>query len=529
MEKIELFSNRVICAQSDADEHLDTYRAKFVISDFSVNHNGVAINRGKFDGWMRTLVNKPIVGKLVSTAKGTDFSGHNMKIVWKKDDNGNMYKDTEFDTSAFGTFTDVAIESIDGNECIVATCEIWKRFTNACKIIMDRVEQGVLNTSWEISVLESHMENIAGNMVKVIDNGIFTAHCLLGSSVAPAFDCSRLLEVAEATSDFDAELASAISKDFEVFDSNDKEEAELTIDNEVTITENEDSTVVSENTDVVSENDKEKPDEKTEPEGNDDSEEPEKNEEEDSECKKKEKSEVDDSEDGKTETSSLTVRDLHIKLMDAISRSIGDDCFIEHLFPAENVVWVKEFGRDVPELEYIVFSYVVNGDEVAISEPEKKMLTVSVSSAENKIEELNAKIAEMADAIASANETITNKDNEISELSAFKERCEREDAEIAAAELAKKQNDLKDYALSSGLISESEICEGGEFEKLIAEVNESAIKTIIAERFMSKGNKKAKTEISAKVEPIVTKANLKNVSFAAEDAVNIVSAYLKRK
>ena len=109
LETVQLYSNRVIeCSQEN--EYSDTYKVKFVICDFSTNHNHVKLNRDKIDGWMGTLKNKPIVGKLVSTGRGgMDFSGHNAKIVMRTDDNGNMYKDMVFDTSAFGTFTDVGI------------------------------------------------------------------------------------------------------------------------------------------------------------------------------------------------------------------------------------------------------------------------------------------------------------------------------------------------------------------------------------------------------------------------------------
>lgn len=213
MDVVQLYSSRVIeCAQDN--ELSDTYKVKFVICDFSTNRNRMKINRDRIEDWMGTLKNKPIVGKIVSTGRGgVDFSGHNMHTVIKRDKNGNTYKDSTFDTSAFGTFTDVGIEKIDDDECIVATCEIWKRFENACALIMKRVESGTLNTSWEIQTLESHYESEAGAKVKVLDNGIFLGHCLLGAAVKPAYNCSRVLEVAEAAPEFDMELADAIQQD----------------------------------------------------------------------------------------------------------------------------------------------------------------------------------------------------------------------------------------------------------------------------------------------------------------------------
>ena len=77
----EYFYSRNICC-SEITEHPDHYLAKFVICDFSVNGNQVALNRDTIESWMSTLVGNPLVGKLVVAPKGElDFSGHNMKVV----------------------------------------------------------------------------------------------------------------------------------------------------------------------------------------------------------------------------------------------------------------------------------------------------------------------------------------------------------------------------------------------------------------------------------------------------------------
>ena len=80
----EYFYSRNICC-SEITEHPDHYLAKFVICDFSVNGNQVALNRDTIESWMSTLVGNPLVGKLVVAPKGElDFSGHNMKVVTEK-------------------------------------------------------------------------------------------------------------------------------------------------------------------------------------------------------------------------------------------------------------------------------------------------------------------------------------------------------------------------------------------------------------------------------------------------------------
>lgn len=187
------------------------------------------MNRDTIESWMSTLVGNPLVGKLVVAPKGElDFSGHNMKVVTRKDDDGNEYKTAEFDTDAFGSFQSVGIEKIDDTDFIVASCKIWKRYPKACATILRRIESGTLNTSWEIDVLKAHKGIVGGRMAKIIDDGVFTAHCLLGANVEPAYKCSKLLEVAET--DFGLELANAYiedTKEISNIESNEKEAKNL--------------------------------------------------------------------------------------------------------------------------------------------------------------------------------------------------------------------------------------------------------------------------------------------------------------
>ena len=126
---------------SELASHPDYLQAKFVISDFNTNKNGVRLNRETIEEWMYTLIGSPLVGKITKKLnKKEDFSSHEMKIISYKGDDGKIHKKAVFDTSAFGVFTDVSIEKIDNVECIVATARIWKRFENACKIIQERAK-----------------------------------------------------------------------------------------------------------------------------------------------------------------------------------------------------------------------------------------------------------------------------------------------------------------------------------------------------------------------------------------------------
>ena len=195
MDKVILYSSQVFLSEENTNP--DSYIAKFIICDFGRNKNGVALDREHIEEWLATLNNKPLVGKIKMRYDGEyDFSGHNMKVVTKKDENGNKYKDVIFDTSAFGSFFNVAVETIDGKDYIVASCEIWKRFSQACDIIIKRIEEGTLYTSWEISVEKSRQGIIDGMATKIIELGRFMGHCLLSKFTEPAYDSSCLLDIA---------------------------------------------------------------------------------------------------------------------------------------------------------------------------------------------------------------------------------------------------------------------------------------------------------------------------------------------
>lgn len=452
----EYFYSRNICC-SEITEHPDHYLAKFVICDFSVNGNQVALNRETIESWMSTLVGNPLVGKLVVAPKGElDFSGHNMKVVTRKDYDGNEYKTAEFDTDAFGSFQSVGIEKIDDTDFIVASCKIWKRYPKACATILRRIESGTLNTSWEIDVLKAHKGIVGGRMAKIIDDGVFTAHCLLGANVEPAYKCSKLLEVAET--DFGLELANAYiedTKEISNIESNEKEAKNLKLnkDKETQTAQVENQTETEQAEQTATESTTEpttpaEPETSTEPAG-----EPEP--------------------ESTTETSSLTGRDLYMKLEDAVSK-ISSDYYMTDMFPEDHTIWCKKWGY-MNELDYIMFPYTVEGDEVSLGEPQNITLTVSVSQVNTKIDELNK-------TVASLNTELQSAKDEIAELTPYKEQAEKAAAEKAEAELAQKKENLRQYAISSKMITEAELTGGGEFASMIENLDEAGINGVIASR-----------------------------------------------
>lgn len=476
----EYFYSRNICC-SEITEHPDHYLAKFVICDFSVNGNQVALNRETIERWMSTLVGNPLVGKLVVAPKGElDFSGHNMKVVTRKDADGNEYKTAEFDTDAFGSFQSVGIEKIDDTDFIVASCKIWKRYPKACATILRRIESGTLNTSWEIDVLKAHKGIVGGRMAKIIDDGVFTAHCLLGANVEPAYKCSKLLEVAET--DFGLELANAYiedTKEISNIESNEKEAKNLKLnkDKETQTAQVENPTETEQAEQTATESTTEpttpaEPDVQTSEEGG--------------ETPPPTEPEISTEPAGEpepestTETSSLTGRDLYMKLEDAVSK-ISSDYYMTDMFPEDHTIWCKKWGY-MNELDYIMFPYTVEGDEVSLGEPQNITLTVSVSQVNTKIDELNK-------TVASLNTELQSAKDEIAELTPYKEQAEKAAAEKAEAELAQKKENLRQYAISSKMITEAELTGEGEFASMIENLDEAGINGVIASRCVEAAKK----------------------------------------
>lgn len=500
----EYFYSRNICC-SEITEHPDHYLAKFVICDFSVNGNQVALNRDTIESWMSTLVGNPLVGKLVVAPKGElDFSGHNMKVVTRKDDDGNEYKTAEFDTDAFGSFQSVGIEKIDDTDFIVASCKIWKRYPKACATILRRIESGTLNTSWEIDVLKAHKGIVGGRMAKIIDDGVFTAHCLLGANVEPAYKCSKLLEVAET--DFGLELANAYiedTKEISNIESNEKEAKNLKLnkDKETQTAQIENPTEIEQAEQNATESTTEpttpaEPDVQTSEEGGE----------------TPPPTEPETGTEPAPETSSLTVDDIMSKLRMEV-RKINSDMYLVEMFPEDHIVWCKKYGP-INSLDYIMFPYTVEGNEVSLGEPQNITLVVSVS-------QVNTKIAELNNTIASLNIELQSAKEKVASLTPYKDQAEKEAAEKAAAELAQKKEDLRQYAISSKMITEAEVSEGGNYASLIDNLDETGIKSVIAERCVEAAKKapaEKKIETSEVHKPESIKLNLNETKYNTTNA-----------
>ena len=496
MDNIVFYSDQVYLSENS---NPDSYIAKFIICDFGRNKNGVALDRNTIENWMSTLKNKPLVGKIKMRYDGEyDFTGHNVREVEKVDENGNKYREVEFDTEAFGTFFDVAIETINDKEYIVASCEIWKRFTKACEIIVNRIQEGSLSTSWEISVEKSTQGIIDGLMTKIIQAGRFIGHCLLGKNVSPAYDSSGLLEI--ASTNYDMEFAEALSQDIlsQGLDKENeaKEENNLQSNIETQVAEeNVEETVVETPVADTTESSTE--------------------------------TEVTENKD-ETEVSQLTEYDLRKKICEACRAKLDKWCWISFHFPVEKEVWLEVDGRE-SELDFVRMTYTVENDTITVSDPEDVKLTVSIADVNTKIAELEAEVSTKDEAIIKSGEEIARLKTEISELSPFKEKFEKAEQERIENELKEKKETIISSITKSGLITREEIEASEELKGYVENLDEKSLKAVLADRYIASlsENNTEVSETKTEVETETASTNLDGLEDEQLDVKSIMKSYFK--
>ena len=511
MDNITLYSSQVYLAEDNSNP--DSYIAKFIVSDFGRNKNGVALNRDGIENWLSTLKNKPLVGKIKMRIDGTyDFSGHNMKIVEKVDEEGNKYKTAEFDTDAFGSFFDISIETINDIEYIVASCEIWKRFSRACEIIIKRIQEGTLHTSWEIAVEKSHQGIVDGLMTKIIDVGRFFGHCLLAKDVSPAYDSSGLLEIASTNYDVDLEFAEALSQDIisQGLDIKNEAKEENILQNNEKINVAEEETVVETPVAETVEN----PTETSKV----------------TETKETVESSEDKTEPTtETEVSALTEWDLRKKIREACRTKLGKWCYVAYHFPIDKEVWLEVDERE-SELDYVRMTYTVENDVISVSEPEYVKLCVTIKDINTTISEYEKTISEKDELIVKASSEITELKAQNTELSQYKEKFTQMEQEKAEAEFAQKKEKLIASVVKSGQISREEIESSEELKGYVDTLDKKSLMSIVGERLTASMNEKPEKEIetSETKEDIHVSSNLNNVDDEVIDNVSIMRNFLKK-
>lgn len=469
------------------------------------NLNGVQLNSDTAEEKAQSLLMQPVVAKYKRIRNKDDLGGHECSV----DNNGNV----TFGTVPIGVNVAVEIKNdtvnINNNTvetpCLFATSRIWTRNKNVCSAIKRLFSEGKLHSSWEI--LTENAEYV--NNVKILKDYVFEADALLGSTSNPAYgECATTLCVASAE-DPEILLSEAIANDFNIDNSETKEDKTLKIKESKSV-------VTSENTDVVTdevvETSQETENVETTETNNDTETETV------STSSEEESHEVVDNSET-IDVSALTVRDLRYKIEKACRDKIRY-CWVAFMFPTENYVLVEFDGRE-SELEYMKFTYTVNGEDVTVGEPEKVKLAVSVAN-------INSEISEKNDAIIKANEEITALKSEVETLTKYKEMFEQAEAEKAANELAKKKKCLSEYAVRSGYISSEEIESSEEIKKLIDAVDENGIKAIIVDRLMAQKSDVV-VETSEATTPVTTEVaslTCDEVSIETSDYKSVMKKFL---
>ena len=428
--------------------------------------------------YAETIIGYPIVAKLKKNIFGqvSDFEGH--AVYEEKTKNGKKRK--RFGTMPIGSVLNAWVEEREledfdePKKCILCSAKLWSgRFPEYFKVLDKLWESGKVSSSWELTATKIE-EKDGFKIYKVIE---FIGNCILGSLKTPAVKQGGIVEYAEFD-DYDSALENALEKDVL---STETAENDLEIESK------------KEEIDLANKEVK---------------------------TAKKEEPEV----------ASLTDGDLFRKLNEACRKSIGCDWgYISYWFPEEHTVWFKPCNSEA-SLDYKLFTYEVENDEVTVSEPTNVKLTVSVAdvneeiaSKEEKIQTLTAELELKNQAVISAGEKIGKLNIEIAELKPYKEKVELAEQEKIEMEIAEEKKTLKNNLLKGGLFTEDEIAES-EIAELIEARDKSTINSLIAERYIASFDKETVEEVNPNKDVGMTST----ASLETEDIDESPSAFMTK-
>ena len=220
------------------------------------------------------------------------------------------------------------------------------------------------------------------------------------------------------------------------------------------------------------------------------------------------------------------------KINKACEDAIRSWGYISYWFPEEHTVWFK--SDDAPtQLDYKLFTYTVENDEVTVSEPQDVKLTVSVSDVntvlaekDEKIETLTAELEIKDKAVISAGEKIGKLNVQISELQPYKEQVEKAKQEKIEAEIAEEKESLKKNLLKGGLFTEEEIAKA-EIAELIEARDKTAINGLIAEKYIASFDKE-ETDVAEDVETEESSPMTATASLETDDVNESASSFMTK-
>ena len=478
-----------------------------------------------------TLVNMPLQAKYKKVKGLDDLGGHELSI----DKDGNAV----WGTTSIGTHTSAWISepedvvTVTGEKkklpCLYATARVWKRNPNIISAIKRLfATEGGLNSSWEIST--NAYEYSHG--IKKLTDYEFLGNTCLGSQVTPAYSgTSKTISISSETIDSELMIAEALALDmnsdnnaFEINDNNKKEVNILDKDNITLSSEVTEEVTISEETTET-----EKPIEEV-------SESVEKNETPDSETSEI-KEEINEpktetlEEKSEREVSALTERDLRRRIDMACNNKIGNNswCYIAFWFPEDKVVWC-EYGGRKSQLDFMKFTYEVNGENVTVSDGEKVTLTVEPTKINEVVSEYEKTISEKDELILKSTQSIAELNIQISELSLFKTKFEEVERKRIETELSTQKENLINEITKTGLISKEEIESSEELKGFVNALDKRSLMSIVGERLTASMNEKPEKEIetSETKEDIHVSSNLNNEDDEVVDYSSVMRNFLRK-
>lgn len=424
------------------------------------NLNGVKLpSEGALEK-AETLVNMPVVAKVRQNAQGLpDFGSHECYI-------DPTSGEVKFGTENIGTHIAVEIKDdvveVGGMTktlpCLFATSRVWTRNKNAVAAIKRLFSDGKLFSSWEIVSTAFTYDN----GVKTLTDYAFEGNCLLGETVAPAYGKTSCALGLASRAESELLVAEALALDLSNTDEEElmNEEINVSAEQETeAVVQREEQPVQA---DVSAANEEHQgevsfaKDTVVESEAEDSG----------------------DETSAGVEVSMLTSGDIRRKLAEAYRAAHERWAWCSFLFPADNLAWFEEDGRET-ELDYVQVGYTVVGDDVVIGAVTPVKLSVSVAA-------INQTIAGKDNALVKANEKINELSAQVSALKPYKDVADAAERERIEAETEEKRKAFVAQMKKTKLFDDAEIETSEVLKPIIEQMDEAALNNEIIKRFMKK-------------------------------------------
>lgn len=504
-EKTFLTSSTIELSEDEENSQFLTLVNRICYYD-EPNLNSVLLPSDTAEECAQSLIDMPVYAKCRTNADGEPtFGSHEVAL----DADGELF----FDTTPIGVHTAVEIkdDTVDVNgkletlPCLFATQKIWKRNKNAVAAIKRLFAEGKLHNSWEIASYEYSF----ADGVKTITGYEFEGNTFLGYEFAdPAY--GKDAKVVSLSQTDELMVAEALSRDLidqksskedETLKKN-KTSAQVELQVDPQVAEPQVTEPVVEPAQAASVEQTVEP-AQAEPQ-NIEPAEPQPEEPETASEPQPEEPQ------GEPVVASLTDWDIQRKIDQGARDLIDGWYWVAYLFPEEHKALLRVEGND--ELSYVQVSYVVNDDDtVTVSDPVDVKLSVSVS-------EINSKVAELTDTIASLNQKVNDLTAEVETLTPYREAAQKAEHDAAEAK-------LRAYAENSKQFTEEEL-QSEEMTKIFSELDESALKMMIADRVVSAQAQQIQATVSAPQVQLSNTSNL-TVNEPSADGVSLMRAFLR--